>query len=131
MPEQQLVEIAKALGTDARVLIMDEPTASLTDREVDHLLHIVTRLRDSGHGVIYISHRMEEIFAVANRITVLRDGSSVATLATADVSRAELIALMVGRELASVFPKRPVVAGEALLELRAIGSRASGVHDVS
>jgi len=131
MPEQQLVEIAKALGTDARVLIMDEPTASLTDREVDHLLHIVAGLRDSGHGVIYISHRMEEIFAVANRITVLRDGSSVATLPTADVSRAQLIALMVGRELASVYPKRPVVAGDAALELRAIGNRASGVHDVS
>jgi rhamnose transport system ATP-binding protein len=131
MPEQQLVEIAKALGTDARVLIMDEPTASLTDREVEHLLGVVAALRDSGHGVIYISHRLEEIFAVANRITVLRDGSSVATLDTADVSRAQLITLMVGRELASVYPKRPVVPGEAALELRAIGNSGSGIHDVS
>ena len=131
MPEQQLVEIAKAIGTDARILIMDEPTASLTDREVERLLDVVSRLRESGHGVIYISHRLEEIFTVADRITVLRDGESVATAAAADVSRPQLIALMVGRELASVYPKRPVVPGDAALELRAIANRASGVRDVS
>src|SRR4029079_19748229 len=79
MPEQQLVEIAKALGTGARILIMDEPTASLTQKEVQLLLGVVRDSRTKGVGIIYISHRLEEIFQVADRVTVLRDGESVGT----------------------------------------------------
>jgi rhamnose transport system ATP-binding protein len=131
MPEQQMVEIAKALGADAKVLIMDEPTASLTERETEQLFAAIARLRGGGAGVIYISHRLEEIFAVADRITVLRDGETVATAARADVSRADLIRLMVGRELASVFPKRTVPIGEVALELRGVGHHASGIRNVS
>ncbi len=131
MPEQQMVEIAKALGADAKILIMDEPTAALTERETEQLFEVIGRLRDTGAGVIYISHRLEEIFTVADRITVLRDGQTVATAARADVGRADLIRLMVGRELASVFPKRAVTIGDIALELRGVGHRASGIRDVS
>jgi len=79
MPEQQIVEIARAIGADAKILIMDEPTASLTDREVASLFKIITLLRGQGAGIIYISHRLEEISAIAERVTVLRDGETVAT----------------------------------------------------
>jgi rhamnose transport system ATP-binding protein len=131
MPEQQIVEIAKAIGADARIVIMDEPTAALSEREVEHLFRIVRLLREHGAGVIYISHRLDEVFALADRITVLRDGESVATRAAAGVTRSELIALMIGRELAAVFPKRAVPTGEVALELTRLSNRAAGVHDVS
>ena len=114
MPEQQLVEIAKAIGADARIVIMDEPTASLTEREVASLFAVIARLRAEGVGVIYISHRLEEIAAVADRVTVLRDGETIATKRAqevdGEVDREELIRLMVGRELGSVFPKREIAA---------------------
>jgi rhamnose transport system ATP-binding protein len=131
MPERQLVEIAKAIGANARILIMDEPTASLTGREVDTLLDVVRRLRDHGAGIIYISHRLEEVFAVADRITVLRDGQSIATRPRAGVEAGELVRLMVGRELSSMYPKRPVKAGAIALEVRGLSNSARGVHDVS
>jgi rhamnose transport system ATP-binding protein len=123
MPEQQLVEIAKAIGADARIVIMDEPTASLTEREVDSLFRVIARLRSEGVGVIYISHRLEEIAAVANRVTVLRDGESIATKRMDEVDRSELIRMMVGRELGSMFPKREIARGEIVLELRNVSNR--------
>ena len=131
MPEQQIVEIAKAIGANARIVIMDEPTAALTDREVDHLFEVVRRLRSENTGVIYISHRLDEVFALADRITVLRDGETVATRAASDVTRPELIAMMIGRELATVFPKRAVPHGEVAIEVHGLSNRAAGVHDVS
>ena len=131
MPEQQVVEIAKALATDARIVIMDEPTASLSGREVERLLAIVARLREEGAGIVYISHRLDEVFRVADRITVLRDGEAVATRAAAQIDRGELIRLMVGRDLAVVYPQRSGGAGRVALEVRGLSSRASGLHDVS
>src|SRR5580698_6329004 len=131
MPEQQLVEIAKAIGADARIVIMDEPTASLTEREVASLFRVIARLRSEGVGVIYISHRLEEISAVADRVTVLRDGESIATKRIDEVDRSELIRMMVGRELGSIFPKREITPGEIVLELRGVSSRAAAVRDVS
>ncbi len=131
MPEQQMVEIAKALGADARILIMDEPTASLTDREAAHLLDVIGRLREQGAGIIYISHRLEEILAIADRVTVLRDGESVGTAPRTNVDRAGLIRLMVGRELSSVFPKQEVTPGAVAIELRGVGHHGSDLHDVS
>ncbi len=131
MPEQQLVEIARALGAQAMILIMDEPTASLTDRETEHLFKVIAELRAQGVGVIYISHRLEELFQIADRVTVLRDGETVATRAMNEVDQAELIRLMVGRELSAVFPKRQVKIGETVLEIRNLTSRAAGVHDVN
>ncbi len=131
MPEQQIVEIAKAIGASARIVIMDEPTASLTDREVDHLFRIVALLRAEGVGIIYISHRMDEIFAVADRVTVLRDGRTIDTRETSAITRADLIAMMIGRELAAVFPKRPVPIGDVAIEVRGLTNRRAGVRDVS
>jgi rhamnose transport system ATP-binding protein len=130
MPQQQLVEIARALGADARVLILDEPTASLSDEDARNLFAVLRRLRDRSVGIVYISHRLEELPAIADRVTVLRDGCTVETRAMADVSPQQLIRLMVGRELSAVFPKREVAVGEVVLELRGLGCRASGVSGV-
>jgi rhamnose transport system ATP-binding protein len=118
MPEQQIVEIAKAIGADARILILDEPTASLTEPEVESLFGVIQSLRAQGVGIVYISHRLEEIAAIADRVTVLRDGQSIATRAMSDVDRSELIRLMVGREVSAIFPKREVPIGEPVLETR-------------
>ncbi len=131
MPEQQIVEIAKAIGGSARVVLMDEPTASLTEREVAGLFDAVARLREQQVGVIYISHRLEEISALADRITVLRDGRTVATRAAADIDRGELIRLMVGRDVSAVFPKQPVPPGPPVLEVRNLSSAAAGIRDVT
>jgi rhamnose transport system ATP-binding protein len=135
MPEQQLVEIARALGSSpesgAKILIMDEPTASLTDRETEHLFKVIDELRDQGVGVIYISHRLEELFKIGDRVTVLRDGETVATRAINEVDQAEMIRLMVGRELSAVFPKREVKIGETVLEIRNLSSRAAGLRNVN
>ena len=128
MPEQQLVEIARALGADARILIMDEPTASLSDQEVDNLFRVIRELKAQGVGIIYISHRLEELPQVADRVTALRDGALVGTRRMAEVDRAELIRMMVGRELSAVFPKATVPIGDVVLEVRGLGCRASGVR---
>ncbi|MDR3639128.1 MAG: sugar ABC transporter ATP-binding protein [Isosphaeraceae bacterium] len=130
MPEQQLVEIARALGANARILIMDEPTASLSDQEVANLFRVIRELKGQGVGIIYISHRLEELPQVADRVTALRDGSLVATRKMGDVNRAELVRLMVGRELSAVFPKQTVELGETVLEVRDLGCRESGVSGV-
>ena len=131
MPEQQIVEIAKAIGARARILIMDEPTASLSDHEVERLFAAIRTLRSEGAGIIYISHRLEEIAAIADRVTVLRDGCTIATREVTDVTPGELIRMMVGRDLSAVFPKRSVRIGEPVLELRRLSSAALGVRDVS
>ena len=131
MPEQQIVEVAKAIGADARVVIMDEPTASLTEREVERLFHVIGVLKTHGVGIIYISHRLEEVFAIADRITVLRDGETVETCARTGVDRPALIRMMVGRELSAVFPKRSVPLGEVALEVEHLSLRATGIDDVS
>jgi rhamnose transport system ATP-binding protein len=129
MPEQQIVEIAKTIGANARILILDEPTASLTEREVDRLFRVIRALREEGHGIIYISHRLEEIASIADRVTVLRDGQSIATRDLREVEPADLIRLMVGRDIATVFPKREVPIGDVVLEVR--GLKSPAIHDVS
>ena len=131
LPEQQMVEIARALGAETKVLILDEPTPSLTDREVENLFRVIGALRDQGVGLIYISHRLEELSQIADRVTVLRDGALIETRAMAEVSREELIRLMVGRELSAVFPKREVPIGEIRLELRGVCCKTSGINNVS
>ena len=131
MPQQQLVEIARALGADARVLIMDEPTASLSDEDTRNLFAVIRQLRSHGAGIIYISHRLEELPLIADRVTVLRDGRTIDTREMSEVNRQQLIQLMVGRELSTVFPKKAVQLGDVVLELRQLGCRASGIHDVN
>ena len=131
MPQQQLVEIASALGGDAKVLILDEPTASLSDREVDNLFRVIRELRSQGVGMVYVSHRMEELSQIADRVTVLRDGKFVATLPMQGLTRTELIRLMVGRELSAFFPKSDVRLGGTVLETRGLTCKSSGIEDVS
>ncbi len=131
MPEQQLVEIASALGGDAKILILDEPTASLSDREVDNLFRVIRELRTQGVGMIYISHRLDELPKIADRVTVLRDGTYIDTRAVAEVDRAEMIRLMVGRSLDAVFPKVEVAPGAVVLETIRVGRPESGVQNVS
>ncbi len=131
MPEQQLVEIACAVGAGARIVIMDEPTASLTQREQARLFAVVRELRTAGVGVVYISHRLEEIFALADRVTVLRDGASVGTHPVAGMTEAKLIALMVGREVAQLYPPAESPPGNVVLSLQDVGCAASGVRGVS
>src|SRR4051812_34974100 len=108
MPQQQLVEIARALGANARILIFDEPTASLSAEDTENLFNIIRELRSQGVGMIYISHRLEELSSIADRVTVLRDGQTIEMREMRGTSREELIRLMVGRDLSAVFPKRKV-----------------------
>jgi rhamnose transport system ATP-binding protein len=138
MPQQQLIEIARALGAGARILIMDEPTASLTAREVDLLIVLIADLRSRGVGIIYISHRLEEIFRVADRVTVLRDGETVGdrVIRTNDgrdsaVTKSELIRLMVGREVSTIFPAGGSVKAETVLQLNRVGCKPARLHNIS
>ncbi|HET9942687.1 MAG TPA: sugar ABC transporter ATP-binding protein, partial [Terriglobia bacterium] len=129
--QQQMVEIAKALSQDAKVLVMDEPTAAISDREIDRLFEIIRRLRKDGIAIIYISHRMREVFEIGDRITVLRDGSNVASLRPAETRMDELVRLMVGREVDTTyrtrFCERP---GEAVLDVKGLDTR-SGIRGAS
>ena len=129
LPQQQLVEIARALGADAKVLILDEPTASLAEADTQNLFRVIRNLRERGVGLIYISHRLEELPEIADRVTVLRDGATIETREMSGVTRQDLIQLMVGRNLATVFPKQEVTPGAVVLEVR--GLSGAGVHDVS
>jgi len=130
MPEQQLVEIARAVGAKARVLIMDEPTASLAEEETQNLYRVIDSLKKDGVAIIYISHRLEELEVVADRVTVLRDGAIVDTRMMSAVSREELIRLMVGRDLSLVFPKRTATIGKVVLETKGLSCRLNGVQNV-
>ncbi len=130
MPEQQLVEIARALGSRAKVLVMDEPTASLSERDAQNLFRVIRELKAEGVGIVYISHRLEELFGLADRVTALRDGALVGTRAMAEVDRGALIQMMVGRPLDAVFPKRHVPIGAPVLEARGLSCAATGVADV-
>ncbi len=127
---RQRVEIAKALSRDARLLIMDEPTAALTEADVDRLFDIVRKLRLRGVGIVYISHRLEEVFELADRVTVLRDGEYVATKAISETSRDDLIGMMVGRTIDALFPKKNVDLGDVVLEARSF-LRPPATRDVS
>lgn len=127
---QQVVEIAKALSRNARVLVFDEPTAVLTSNEVDKLFDIIERLRESGTCIIYVSHRLEEIFRICDRITVLKDGSYVDTVKVSETTKDQLVTLMVGRKLTDMYPSRNAKIGDVLMEVKDVCS-GDMVHDVS
>ncbi|MCA9885550.1 MAG: sugar ABC transporter ATP-binding protein [Anaerolineae bacterium] len=127
---RQRVEIAKALSLDARILIMDEPTAALTERDVERLFDIVRLLRERGVAIIYISHRLQEVFELADRVTVLRDGQYVDTKPVADVTEQSLITMMVGRTIDNLFPKQEPNIGDVVLEVRNL-VREPHTRDVS
>lgn len=118
--QQQTVEIARALSLDAQLLIMDEPTSSLTLTEVEELFRIIRQLRETGTAIIFISHRLEELFAVADRVTILRDGHYVATRDMAEVKTEELIQMMVGRAVDDLFPKQEAPRGDPVLEVEGL-----------
>lgn len=126
--QQQMVEIAKAVRGEARVLILDEPTASLTDREVNRLFEFIEDRKAAGVGIIYISHRMQEFSRIANRVTVLRDGAKIGTVAMAQTGEEQLVEMMTGRKSEEIYPVIKHEPGEVILSVR--GLRAPGVSGV-
>ena len=129
--QQQLVEIAKALSWKAELIIMDEPSAALTGAELERLFEIIATLKARGVTIIYVSHRLEEVFRIADRVTVLRDGMHVGTLAVAEASEAQIIRMMVGRELGQMYPPRGQPPGEVILEVRGLTTADGRVQDVN
>ncbi len=127
---RQRVEIARALSRDARVLIMDEPTAALAEVDVRRLMDVTRSLRAAGVGIVYVSHRMNEVFELSDRVTVLRDGKTIDTRPTAEVTEGALVSMMVGREIDQLFPKEEIPRGETVLEVRGL-TRGSRVQDIS
>ena len=127
--QQQMVEVARALADEARILVMDEPTSSLSEREIAQLFDAIKRLTASGAAVVYISHRMEEVFRIGQRVTVLRDGGHVATENIADVSVSQLVRLMANRDVSEHYPRRSHARGDELLRVEGLGSGA--IRDVS
>ncbi len=128
--QKHLVEIARALSHDAQIVIMDEPTAALSAREIDDLFRIVAQLKSEGRAILFISHKFEEIFRIADRWTCLRDGEQVGEGSIAEATPAELVRLMVGRSIDQVFPKRPVPIGDVALEVEGL-SNATEFADIS
>src|SRR4051794_2680062 len=128
--DQQIVEIAKALSFDARVLIMDEPTAALSGNEVERLFSVVRTLRDEGAAVLFISHRLDEVFALCDTVTVMRDGAVVHDARIADMTPDEMVRRMVGRELGTLFPKQDAKVGAKVLEVSRL-TREGVFFDVS
>lgn len=123
LARQQLVEMAHALALDTRVLAMDEPTASLSDDDVRNLFRVIRQLRDEGRAIIFVSHRLDEVFEIADRITVLRDGQAVGTLLRAEATVERVVSMMVGRPIDQQFPKQPTRPGTPLLEVRDVWTR--------
>ncbi|OWK23083.1 hypothetical protein AJ87_40735 [Rhizobium yanglingense] len=113
--QKQMVEIARAVSYESSVLIMDEPTSALTDREVEHLFTIIRDLRSRGIGIVYITHKMNELFEIADEFTVFRDGKYVGTHSSKDVTRDDIIRMMVGREITNMFPKIDCPIGDVAL----------------
>jgi ribose transport system ATP-binding protein len=128
--QQQMVEIAKALNRNTRILVMDEPSAVLSERDIDNLFQVVRRLQASGIGIIYISHRLKEIFELADEVTVLKDGRYVDTRSVADVDMDDLVKLMIGRDLADVYPTRVHKPGDVVLQVSHL-AQAHLAKDVS
>ena len=129
--DRQMVEIAKAVSYDAKIIVFDEPTSSLNDREVEHFFRIIRMLRDQGCGIVYISHKMEEILAISDEVTVMRDGKWVATKPAAELTVDEIIRLMVGRSLENRFPEKTNRPAAPILEVRGIRARYNLLQDVS
>ncbi len=123
LAQQQMVEIVKALALEARIMIMDEPSSILTDKELEELFNLMARLKSEGLAIIYISHRLEEIFRVCDRVTVMRDGRTISTRPVSEASQAVLVREMVGRELANIFPARRPPSDDIALELKDVTRR--------
>ncbi len=128
--QQQMIEIAKAISFNSKIIVMDEPSATLTDHELEALFELIKTLKRQGIGMIYISHRLEEIFTIGNRVTVMRDGEYIATKQVCDVTREDIIRMMVGRDLTQEFPKEVFSRGKERLRVEGL-SRKGAFKDVS
>ena len=129
--ERQMVEIAKAVSYNSKIIVLDEPTSSLNDREVEHLFRIIEKLKARGCGIIYISHKMEEILRISDEVTVMRDGRHIATESAKDLTMDKIIRLMVGRELTERFPPKNNKIGEVVLKVENLTTRYAPIRDVS
>lgn len=129
--QRQMVEIAKAVSFNSKVIVFDEPTSSLTEEEVEHLFRIINMLRSRGCGIIYISHKMEEILRISDDVTIMRDGQWIATRPAKELTMNDIIKLMVGRELTNRYPEKDNVVGEPLLEVKGLTAAYSALKDVS
>jgi len=130
--EKQMVEIAKAVSYDSKILVMDEPTSSLTEKEVNHLFRIIRNLKEKGVGILYISHKMEELDQIADEVTILRDGQYIATRDIDNITVDEIINLMVGRDLTNRFPEKTSVPGETILKVENLTAASQpSINDVS
>ena len=129
--QRQMVEIAKAVSYDSKIIVLDEPTSSLNDREVEHLFRIIEKLKARGCGIIYISHKMEEILRISDDITVMRDGKHIATERAENMTMDKIIKLMVGRELNNRFPEKTNTVGDVLLKVENMSARYANVKEVS
>ena len=129
--QRQMVEIAKAVSYNSKVIVFDEPTSSLTETEVEHLFRIINMLRDKGCGIIYISHKMDEILRISDDVTIMRDGQYVATKAAKDLTKEEIIKLMVGRELNNQFPPKTNTPGAEYLRVENLTGQYNRLRDVS
>ncbi len=129
--QRQMVEIAKAVSYNSKVIVFDEPTSSLTEEEVEHLFRIINMLKSRGCGIIYISHKMEEILRISDEVTIMRDGKWIATRPSAELTMDEIIRLMVGRELTNRYPPKDNKIGEVLLEVENMTAEYSKLKDVS
>ncbi len=118
--QQQLVEIARALSRQAQIIIMDEPTSALSQTEIESLFAVIRRLQGRGVGIMYVSHKLDEIYAIADRVTVFRDGEHIATEAVANTRHSDLVTWMVGREVKDLYPRSPAVRGDVLLEVDSV-----------
>ena len=131
LAEQQLIEIVKAVSTNAKVVIMDEPTSSLSQSETELLFDIIRKLKEKGTSIIFITHRLDEIYAVCDRMTILRDGCYIGSRDVKDVTKNEMIEMMIGRKLTNQYPSRESVIGETVLEVKNISDGGKRVKNVS
>ncbi len=129
--QRQMVEIAKAVSYDSKIIVFDEPTSSLTDKEVEHLFEIINMLKEKGCGIIYISHKMDEILKISDDITVMRDGEHIATEKAQDMNMDKIIKLMVGRELKTRFPERQNKPSDVIMDVRNLSGMYSHIKDIS
>lgn len=129
--QRQMVEIAKAVSYNSKIIVFDEPTSSLTEVEVEHLFRIINSLKAKGCGIIYISHKMEEILKISDDVTIMRDGMHVATRPAAELTTNEIVKLMVGRELTNWFPEKTNTPSEVIMQVDNISGKYTNLHDVS
>ena len=129
--DRQMVEIAKAVSYNSKIIVLDEPTSSLTESEVEHLFKIINMLKERGCGIVYISHKMEEILRISDDITIMRDGTNIVTESAKSFTMDRIIKLMVGRELGARFPENDAEVGEVVLSVKGLSSKHNSVKDVS